>query len=165
MTVVSRTADSLTINKVFDKDTVKEIKKLIFSIEEPRWQRRNYLEPGRAIKDSTCEYDFCGHAQMDKECRKILRELAPKYDNFLLAEIAINRYRIGDFIGKHKDRDYYRRNLVIALQELGDGLLINDTEQFIEDVEGQGVLIEGVGPVHSVPPVKNERYCLVYLYE
>ena len=160
-----QTVESLTIKSFLSREEIPVIKTLVQSIEEPRWRRRDYLEPGRAINGSTCSYDFCGQAQMSRDCRNILKEYAPKFENYVLAEIAINRYRIGDYIGTHKDRDYYRRNLVIALQELGDGLLIEDTNEFIQDVEGQGVLIEGVGPAHSVPPVKHQRYCLVYLYE
>jgi hypothetical protein len=102
---------------------------------------------------------------MPKNAKDRLKELAPEYKDYLLAEIAVNRYKPGDYIGKHRDRDFYRRNLVIALQANGDGLQIDNPLEFIEDVAGQGVLIEGVGPVHSVPPVNQTRYCLIYLYE
>lgn len=166
MEVSQATMKSLEISKIFDETIVSEILETIKTIEDPRWTRRTKLEPGRAIEDSSCAYDFCNHNMMSKEQKKFFKQLAPRYEDFILAEIAINRYRKGDYIGKHRDRDYYRRNLVVALQENGDGLIINDYDnQFIEDKIGQGVLIEGVGPTHSVPPVKNERFSLVFLYE
>ena len=68
-------------------------------------------------------------------------------------------------MGPHKDRDVHRKNVVISLQEKGDGLLLDESNEFIEDRLGQGVVITGVGPVHSVPSVKNERYSLIFLYE
>lgn len=151
--------------KVFDNETASEIRLLAESIDDLRWTTRTMLSAGRGIDGAQCCYDFCGHAQMDVNTKAKLKELAPKFKNFRLAEIALNRYNIGDYLGKHKDRHFYRRNLVIALQENGDGLYVNDAEEFIEDVLGQGVMIEGIGPAHSVPPVKNKRYVLIYLYE
>ena len=150
---------------MLDRDTAADIRTVVESLEPARWVNRSHLAYGRSVEGSTCCYDFCGHKQMPFSLRDELKSLAPKFDGFPLAEIAINRYKVGDFIGKHRDRDLYRLNLVISLQELGDGLLIDDENMFIEDVIGQGVLIKGVGPVHSVPPVKNQRYSLIYLYE
>jgi hypothetical protein len=152
-------------SNLIDIETVFEVRKLIESFEESRWITRNILPPTRGLAGETCRYAFCGHAQMPKNAKDRLKELAPEYKDYLLAEIAVNRYKPGDYIGKHRDRDFYRRNLVIALQANGDGLQIDNPLEFIEDVAGQGVLIEGVGPVHSVPPVNQTRYCLIYLYE
>lgn len=157
--------DCLEIYKVLDNEIVSEIYEMIANIEEPRWTKRNELNPYRGINGADCNYDFCGHSQMSKDMKEKLKGIAPKYPNFTLAEIAINRYKIGDYIGKHKDRHFYRRNLVISLQENGDGLLLDDENMFIEDKIGQGVLFEGIGPTHSVPPVSNLRYSLIYLYE
>jgi hypothetical protein len=153
------------ISKILEKNTATSLFDLATQIEEPRWISRKNLSYGRGIEGADCNYDFCGHAQMSKENKDLLKSLAPKFDGFKLAEVAINRYRVGGYLGKHKDRHYYRRNLVIALQELKDGLYIDDNNEFIEDIAGQGVLFEGVGPAHSVPPVKNLRYTLIYLYE
>jgi len=159
------TVKALSVFNIFDKKTANELKELAQSINELRWTTRTKLSSGRGIGGATCHYNFCGHAQMETSLKEKLKTLAPLFDNYKLAEIAINRYKVGDYLGKHKDRHFYRRNLVIALQEQGDGLYINDTDEFIEDVAGQGVLFNGIGPAHSVPPVANERYTLIYLYE
>lgn len=151
--------------KIFNEDIVDQINDRISSIEDLRWTVRNTLSPGRGIDGSTCRYKFCGHAQMPIEIKEFLKTISPKYDEFKLAEIAINKYDIGDYIGKHKDRHYYRKNLVISLQEKNDGIYIDDTDEFIEDKLGQCVMIEGIGPAHSVPPVKSQRFTLIYLYE
>lgn len=158
-------SQKLILVDVFKKDMITEIRTMCQYIEPARWSHRTVLGFPRAVGNSDCRYDFCGHNQMPVDLKEKLINHAPKFEGFNLNEVAINRYNIGDYIGKHKDRDLYRLNLVIALQENGDGLLIDDTGEFIEDKAGQGVLIEGVGPVHSVPPVKNTRYSLVYLYE
>lgn len=154
-----------TVSKMIDREVAIEIRDSIESLDSARWVNRSHLAYGRSVEGSTCCYDFCGHKQMPEKLRTDLKLLAPTFDGFPLAEIAINRYKVGDYIGKHRDRDLYRINLVISLQELGDGLMIDDENLFIEDVIGQGVLFKGVGPVHSVPPVKNQRYSLIYLYE
>lgn len=150
---------------VFNSDTVDKIKKICNTIEPARWTRRTALAFPRAIGNSSCRYDFCGQSQMSADIKEQLTSLAPTFDGFPLAEVALNRYNIGDYIGNHRDRDLYRLNLVISLQADGDGLEINSTNEFIEDRAGQGVLITGVGPIHSVPPVKHLRYSLIYLYE
>lgn len=154
-----------TISKIFEKDVVLNILDVVKQIEEPRWVSRTRLSYGRGINGASCSYDFCGQQQMKIETRKMLENLAPKYTDYPLAEVAVNRYKVNDYLGKHRDRHYYRKNLVIALQELGDGLYIDDTDEYIEDMCGQGFLIDGIGPAHSVPPVKNLRYTLIYLYE
>lgn len=155
----------LQVSNVLDKDTVQQVRNLVDAVIDPYWVTRTDLSHYRGIDGSSCRYKFLGHAQMPADLKNFLKKLAPNYPNFFLAEIAVNRYDEGDYIGKHKDRHLYRRNLVVALQEFGDGLYVDETKEFIEDVAGQGVLFEGVGPIHSVPPVKNKRYCLIYLYE
>lgn len=158
-------AKALSTFNAFDLATSAELRKIAEAIDPLRWKTRHGLSPGRGIDNATCRYNFCGHAQMDDTTKNMLKKLAPVFDDCKLAEIAINKYQVGDYLGKHKDRHYYRKNIVIALQASGDGLYIDDTGEFIEDKLGQGVIFEGIGPAHSVPPVKNERYVLIYLYE
>lgn len=155
---------SLFVSKILDRTVVEQIRNVISSFESARWAQRKNLSNARAYPGSTCRYDFCGHLQMSKNDRDFFKRIAPEFEGNKLAEIAINRYSPGDYIDKHKDRHLYRKNLVIALQQTGDGLLIED-EHFIEDEEGQGILFDGIGPAHSVPPVKKLRYSLIYLYE
>ena len=155
----------LTIEQIFDEEIVVNIVNKIKEIEEPRWHVRDTFGPGRGLLDATCRYDYTNQIYLDKETVNFLKEQAPVYDNYFLNEVAINRYNIGDHMGPHRDRDVHRKNVVISLQEKGDGLLLDESNEFIEDRLGQGVVITGVGPVHSVPSVKNERYSLIFLYE
>lgn len=153
------------ISSYLDKDTALTAKQYAETLEEERWVKRSQLTPPRQVDGSSCSYDFCGHSQMPGHVVDFLKSIAPHFEEHKLAEIAINRYNIGDYLGKHKDFDYYRKNLVIALQDSEDGVLINDENKFIKDSVGQGICIDGIGPVHSVAPVNNKRYSLVYLYE
>ena len=153
------------ISKYLDKETASKAKQYAETLEEPRWIRRSSMNPPRQIENSECAYDFCGHSQMPKHVIEFYKSIAPHFDNHRLAEIAVNRYQIGDFLGKHRDVDHYRKNLVISLQDSDDGVLIDDENEFIKDSIGQGICIDGIGPVHSVAPVNNKRYSLVYLYE
>ena len=159
------TNDCLKVKQLLDKDDVVKILDKIKEIEEPRWFTRDVFAPGRGQLGSACKYDYCNQIHMKKETVEFLEQYAPKYSDFFFNEVAVNKYNIGDFIGPHRDRDIYRRNIVISLQEDGDGLFVDDTNEFIEDKAGQAVIIDGIGPVHSVPKVKNERYSLIFLYE
>jgi hypothetical protein len=153
------------ISKYLDKVTALRAKQHAESLDEARWVRRSQLTPPRQVENSSCAYDFCGHSQMPQHIVEFLKSIAPYFEEHRLAEIAINRYNIGDHLGKHRDFDYYRKNLVISLQDSDDGVMINDDDKFIQDSVGQGICIDGIGPVHSVAPVNNKRYSLVYLYE
>lgn len=156
----------LTTSIELETDIVDEINNRIQDLEELRWVRRTNLGRGRGIVDSAdCAYDFLGDKQMPKELKDFLESVAPKAGIFGLKEICINRYRKGDYIGPHKDKDLYIKNIVISLQDSSDGLYVNDTDEFIKDKKGQAVWFTGVGPTHSVPPVKEERHVLIYLYE
>jgi len=157
--------EQLQVSKILSDNIVAEVNAAIATLEQPRWINRMILPKTRGVNGATCRYEFCGHAQMPKDIKDFLKSIAPDYKGFPLREMAINRYNVGDYIGPHRDADVYRKNLVVALQAQGDGLLIDLEDRFIEDVVGQGVLITGVGPIHSVPAVKNLRHCLIYLYE
>ena len=158
-------AMTYVISKYLDEKTAINVRNIAANLEDQRWIRRNELTPPRQVENSTCAYDFCGHSQMPKHAVDFLKNIAPKFEEHRLAEIAINRYNIGDYLGKHKDFDHYRKNLVISLQDSDNGVYIHDDDTFVKDVIGQGVCIDGIGPVHSVAPVNRKRYSLVYLYE
>ena len=157
--------DNLQVYNVYAENLVDSILDQIQSLEEPRWIERTYLQPGRSVNSSTCKYDYCNFVQMPQRLQEFLKSIAPAYDSFFLSDIAINRYKPGDYIGSHRDRHDFRRNLVVSLQDSNDGLYLDEEDKFIIDKKGQGVLITGIGPVHSVPPVKDLRYSLIFLYE
>ena len=151
---------------VITEEQVNHINELLSELQDDAfWTRRENLGPSRGVDGQECAYDFMGHTFMPGELREYLLEIVPREEGYFLGEICINRYKPGDYIGKHKDRAAYRMNRVIALQENGDGIYIDDEDRFIEDVKGQAVTIQGVGPVHSVPPAKNLRHVLIVLYE
>lgn len=158
-------SQKLELIKVLNEDTAIEIREHCSNLDNARWIHRSELKFPRAVGNSSCRYDFCGDSQMPNNLKDMLVAIAPKFDEFFLSEVGINRYQVGDFIGKHRDKDLYRMNVVVSLQENGDGLMIDDEHRFIEDRLGQGICIKGVGPVHSVPPVNQIRYTLIYLYE
>lgn len=157
--------DNLQVYKVFEADIVNSALAVIKEIAEPRWIKRTHLQPGRAVKNSSCKYGYCNHVQMPSNAKDFFKEIAPSFENFFLSEIAINRYYPGDYIGSHRDRHDFRRNLVVSLQDSKDGLWLDTENQLIQDQKGQGILITGIGPVHSVPPVQSLRYSLIFLYE
>jgi hypothetical protein len=155
-----------SLTKELNEEQVNNINTLLEKYQDDlHWQRRTSLGQGRSVDYEDCAYDFMGHNFMPEDLKKYLLEVAPKVDGYFIGELCINRYREGDYIGKHKDRAAYRMNRVIALQEKGDGIYIDDDNKFIEDVQGQAVTIHGVGPVHSVPPAKNKRHVFIVLYE
>lgn len=160
------TKDSYLITKELSERQVNNINTILEKYQDAcYWQRRTSLGPNRGIDGDECAYDFMGNAFMPDDLKDYLLRVAPREDGYFISEICINRYNEGDYIGKHKDRAYYRMNRVISLQANGDGLYIDEDEKFIEDVVGQAVTINGIGPVHSVPPVKTKRHVFIVLYE
>src|SRR5210317_936107 len=95
------------ISKYLDKVTALRAKQYAETLEEARWVRRSQLTPPRQVENSSCAYDFCGHSQMPKHMIEFLKSIAPNFEEHRLAEIAINRYNVGDYLGKHRDVDHY----------------------------------------------------------
>ncbi|AEH03579.1 DNA endonuclease [Pseudomonas phage PhiPA3] len=104
-----------------------------------------------------------GDRQQPTELRKFLYDLAPIIDGWKPTEMCLNKYEVGNGMPEHIDLAMYRHNMVIALCDHGDGLLING--EFYVDTPGQGVILPFKSPPHEVPPVKTRRYVLIYLYE
>lgn len=151
--------------KEIDEDKIDKLYHQVINIDELCWIRRDNLEAGRGVDNEQCGYDFLSYPAMPDELKQYVREIAPRPDGYIITDIVINRYNPGDYIGKHLDRASYRMNKVIALQQKGDGIRIDDDDLFVEDVKGQSVTLFGAGPVHSVPAAKSLRHVLIYLYE
>ena len=63
----------LTIEQIFDKDTVVNIVNKIKEIEDPRWHVRDTFGPGRGLPDATCRYDYTNQIYLDKETVNFLK--------------------------------------------------------------------------------------------
>lgn len=128
-----------------------------------RWFNRLKINSIPTKGDPTADYWFLGERQMPREFKDYLTELAPIIAGEKPYEICINRYEVGNGMPEHVDIAQYRHNMVIALSDHGDGLLING--EFYVDVPGSGVILPFKSPPHEVPPVTKRRYVLIYLYE
>lgn len=114
------------------------------------------------FKGKEADYYFCGDSKQPRDFNRFLRSLAPKLDGYFLEEAIINRYDVGQGMAEHIDRAPFRLNIPIALCDDGDGLYVE--EDWIEDEAGVGVVFGANSPRHYVPPVKKQRYIVVYLY-
>lgn len=160
------TEKNYSIEQILSVEQVRKVHDYLSSISyDAYWRRRDDLGAVRGINGAQCAYDFIGYPSMPPDMKEYLKSLAPRPSGYFLSDMAVNRYKPGDFIGSHKDRAHYRMNTVIALHESGDGIYFDDEDLFIEDKPGQGITLYGTGPVHSVPPVKTLRHVLIYLYE
>ncbi|WDS62253.1 hypothetical protein [Pseudomonas phage D6] len=99
---------------------------------------------------------------MPKALREVLWALAPDIERCPLGEVCVNRYEPGTGMPEHIDRAYYRHNMVIALNDDGDGIEISGV--FHQDRPGEGVVFPIKSEPHGVPPVSKRRYVLIYLY-
>jgi len=142
------------------KEALEEIKKL----HPARWLKRDKMEYIRADGDDlSCSYSIALNKALGKECLQKLTDMAPEFEGSKLAEVVVNRYEPGDYLPSHKDKTLYTHNLLISLQDGEDGIKIED--KFYPDEIGRAVIFKGIGVTHSVPPVINTRYTLIYLYE
>lgn len=140
-------------------DLVEEIKQL----HPARWVKRTQLQVGRGVNSLDCSYSCVLNAGFGKEYLIRLKELAPEIQGAKLAEVVVNRYDPGDYLPSHWDRTLYLYNMLINLQSGTDGIVIDN--EFYPDEIGRAVIFKGAGTVHAVPPVKETRYTLIYLYE
>jgi len=137
---------------------------IIKDLHPARFVKRNKMEYYRASgKNLECSYSVALNKTLGKEALQKLTEIAPKFENSKLAEVVVNKYDIGDYLPDHKDKTAYTYNVLINLQDSEDGIKIEDTHY--PDEEGRAIIFKDIGLTHSVPPVKNLRYTLIYLYE
>lgn len=156
---------ALLNHKFLSSEICEELVKELEELHPARWVNRTEMHRLRATTgDMSCRYSTSANKSLGKEMQERLLELAPKIEKHRVAEVVINRYLPGDFISKHLDRaTFYVYNMTIALQTGIDGVEIEGIKY--PDVAGNGVVFRGPGLEHSVPPVTNKRYTLIYLYE
>lgn len=129
-----------------------------------RWVYRDDLGIHRSMGGySKCSYWSSPNKCLGKDLYNKLFTLAPSYKGRPLAEIVVNRYLPGDFISTHMDGAPYTYNIAIHMQTGIDGIQIEN--EFLPDEVGRAVILKGIGVPHSVPPVINKRYTLIYLYD
>lgn len=148
---------------VFSKHECEELLGKIQQIESARWFRRLKINSIPTQGTTVADYYFLGDKQQPKEFNVYLRALAPKLEGVVLQEACINRYDVGQYMPEHRDITQHRFNMVIALNEDGDGITILD--DFFPDVQGMATIFPYASKPHSVPPVKHQRYIVIYLYE
>ncbi len=147
----------------FSREEADFLIEQIKEFHEDRWFHRTKLNSVPTQGDTTADYYFCGDKQQPKDFNEYLRSLAPKVEGAWLEEAVINRYLPGNYMPEHGDLGKYRYNMVIALNQLGDGVECSGV--FHEDVAGEGIIFPSKSEPHRVPPVKHERYVVIFLYE
>jgi hypothetical protein len=156
---------ALLNHKLLSSNICEELVKELDELHPARWVKRTKMHQLRATtNDMSCSYSIAANRALGTEMQEKLLNLAPTIEKHRVAEVVINRYLPGDFISKHLDRAiFYVYNMTIALQTGTDGVEIEGIKY--PDVAGNGVVFRGPGLEHSVPPVTNKRYTLIYLYE
>lgn len=147
----------------FSKEECAYLLEQLRAFPEPRWFHRDRINSKPTQGVTAASYDFCGDRQQPKDFNAYLRSLAPTIEGAWLAEACINRYLVGGGMPEHVDIARYRYNMVVALNERGDGVI--NSGVFHEDVAGEGFIYPARSEPHSVPAVKHERYVVIYLYE
>lgn len=160
---MKRLAQELLPVEAFSAQTSKNLIDYMEELPIERWFHRLKINSKPTKGDPTADYWFMGDRQMPKELRDHLFDLAPTIDGEKPTEACVNRYEVGNGMPEHIDIAMYRYNMVIALSDHGDGLLIEG--EFHVDEPGKGVIMPFKSPPHEVPPVTHRRYTLIYLYE
>jgi hypothetical protein len=149
--------------EVFSKEVCDLLVEELRAMHPARWFFRNKIlsRPTKGTTDA--HYYFLGDKQQPAEFNALIRSMAPKIEGTELGEALFNRYDVGSFMAEHIDLAQYRYNMVIPLCDNGDGLFIGDT--FVVDEPGRATVFPAWSPPHEVPPVKHQRFILIYLYE
>lgn len=148
---------------VFSKEQCELLIVELEKLHEARWVHRPNIN-SRPTKGTTAsDYYFLGDRQQTKEFNTLLRGMAPAFPGLELIEACVNRYPVNGYMPEHIDAHTYRKNMVVALNEDGDGIEIEGC--FYTDVQGESVTFGPYSLPHAVPPVKNKRYVVIYLYD
>jgi len=158
-------SDHVSFRQMFwPSQKCKEALEEIQSLHPARFVKRDKMDYYRATSnDIDCSYNVALNETLGKVALEKLKSLAPEFKGSTLAEVVVNKYEPGDFMPEHVDKTTYTYNVLINLQSSEDGIQIEDTHY--PDEEGRAIIFNKLGVRHSVPPVKNLRYTLMYLYE
>lgn len=158
-------SDHVSFRQMFwPSQKCKEALEEIQSLHPARFVKRDKMDYVRATSnDLDCSYNVALNETLGKVALEKLKSLAPEFEGSTLAEVVVNKYEPGDFMPEHIDKTTYTYNVLINLQSSEDGIQIEDTHY--PDEEGRAIIFNKLGVKHSVPPVKNLRYTLMYLYE
>lgn len=146
----------------FSADIAKALRDVLEELPNEYWFHRDHINSIPTQGTTEADYWFLGERQMPKELKALLCSLAPKIERVPLGEVCVNRYEPGTGMPEHVDRAYYRHNMVIALNDDGDGIEING--EFFADIPGSGVVFPIKSEPHRVPPVSTRRYVVIFLY-
>jgi len=152
-------------HRLLSNEICEELVKEIDELHPARWVKKTRMHQLRATTtDNSCRYSMASNKGLGVDLQEKLINLAPKIEKHNVAEVVINKYLPGDYISRHLDRAlFYVYNMTIPLQTGLDGVEIEGIHY--PDVAGSGVVFKGPGLEHSVPPVANKRYTLIYLYK
>jgi len=158
-------SDHASLHQMFwPSQKCKEALEEIHKLHPARFVKKQKMDYVRAIGDNLeCSYSIALNETLGKVALEKLKSMAPEFEGSTLAEVVVNKYEPGDYLPQHTDKTSYTYNVLINLQTSEDGIQIEDTHY--PDEEGRAVIFKKLGVRHSVPPVKNLRYTLIYLYE
>lgn len=154
--------DCLKYKHVFSQDQCDWLSAELNKLDDAYWVVRTSLHSQRAIGETNCHYKSCLNMSIPKHIRDFLKENSPLKEE-QLCELVFNKYLPGDWIPLHLDRHFYRQFVLVPLQSSGDKVVV-ESQDFV-DVAGLGLVFNGVSLKHEVPPVQNNRYTLMFLYE
>ncbi len=155
--------DSVLNVRVIPDAVCDEVVRYVKTLKEQYFRMRTMLHSIPTDGTKECLYGFLGDVQQPREFNRFLKAIAPTIDGIKPTEHIINRYDPGMYLPGHIDSDIYRANMVVNLVEEGDGIEIEGV--FYEDVKGHCKMFPTNSAPHSVPPVKKQRYIIIYLYE
>lgn len=152
-----------TLVDAFSPDECHYLLQELRAFDRARWFHRTKINSRPTQGSTEADYYFCGDRQQPKEFNEYLHSLAPKIEGAWLAEACVNWYPVGSHMPEHVDIARYRYNMVVALNDEGDGVECSGI--FVPDVPGRGIIFPARSEPHRVPPVKHERFVIIYLYE
>lgn len=147
----------------FSPDIAKQLVEYLRELNPKYWYHRLKINSIPTKGTTEADYWFLGDGQMSPELKECLRTLAPTIHGTKPREMIVNRYEVGFGMPEHIDKAMYVHNMVIALSDEGDGLDIEGV--FHQDRPGAGWIMPIKSPPHEVPPVKHQRFTLIYLYD
>lgn len=149
--------------ELYSKEFCELVRDYVNTLPAGRWAHRLKINSLPTAGTEECDYWFLGDKQQPKEFSDFLFGMAPLVDGAKPVEAIINRYEVGGGMAEHIDIAVYRTNLVVMLSNNDDGIIVEDV--FYKDDPGKAIIFPFKSPPHSVPPVKKQRFVLIYLYE
>ena len=148
--------------QMLSEENCKAIVHELNTTKDSQWIHQKMVHPAEKQTAVVMSHYKCISSTLPEGFWAWLLNIGPVYSEMKVRNVVIVRYFAGDYIPPHVDFGNFAHLISVPLQTGPDGITVNNV--YYNDEAGMGIYVNRNKDVHSVAPVKELRYSLLFLY-